>query len=120
MQIQRSVILPSPEQDLRQPREFLARLVMHIDLGFKLLLDAINHKIGFDNFEKYEYTSTDTGTANAEFTVSHNLGFIPARFMVTKISNAGVVYDSGTTWTSTQIFLKCSSANAAVTLSVMR
>ncbi|KKM18803.1 hypothetical protein LCGC14_1662060, partial [marine sediment metagenome] len=30
-----------------------------------------------------------------------------------------VVYDSGTTWTATTIYLKCSAANAAVTLFVI-
>ena len=123
MQIQRSTPLPPTKDDFATTdaiKGYMARLHTAIAQAFLVLLDGFNHKIEFDNFLKYEYTSTDTGTANTEFTVSHNLGFVPGKYILTKINNAGVIYDSGTTWTTTQIFLKCSTANAAVTLTVMR
>lgn len=61
---------------------------------------------------------SDTGTADTEFSVSHNLGRVPSGFVVTKTNKAGIVYDSGTAWTATAIYLKCSAANTAVTLQV--
>ncbi len=54
------------------------------------------------------------GTANTAFTVPHSLGYVPTRFHVTYNNSAGVVYDSGTTWTGTSISLQCSAASATV------
>jgi hypothetical protein len=59
---------------------------------------------------------TNTGTVNTQFSVTHNLGRIPLQYDVKYINGNGVVYDSGTTWTKTQIFLKCSLANAHIRL----
>ena len=63
---------------------------------------------------------TDTGTADAEITLGHGLGAVPIGYIVVKINGGGVVYDSGTTWTSTNIYLKCSSANATTTLFLLK
>jgi hypothetical protein len=63
---------------------------------------------------------TDTGSANTEFTVAHTLGVAPIGYLVTKINKAGVVYDSGTIWTSTNLYLKCSVANCAVTIFLIK
>jgi hypothetical protein len=60
----------------------------------------------------------NTGTANTQFTVTHNLGRIPLYYDVKYINGNGVVYDSGTAWTKTQAFFKCSLANAKVRLFV--
>lgn len=62
----------------------------------------------------------DTGSANTEFSVTHLLGAVPIGYLVTKISNAGVIYDSGTPWTDTTIYLKSSAANSAVTLFLLK
>jgi len=62
----------------------------------------------------------DTGSANTEFSVTHSLGVVPIGFLVTNIDKGGVVYDSGTAWTTTAINLKCSVANAAVTLFLLK
>lgn len=70
-------------------------------------------------------TVADTGTANTEFAVPHTLNFqtraiVPANYLVTYINKGGVVYDSGTTWTSSNIYLKCSAANAKLNLFITR
>jgi hypothetical protein len=61
-------------------------------------------------------TGTSPSTANMAFTVTHVLGRVPVGFDVKRINAAGIIYDSGTAWTSTEIFLKCSVASATFTL----
>lgn len=56
------------------------------------------------------------GVANTEFAVTHNLNRVPNHFNITYKNKACDVFDSGTAWTKTQIFLKCSVAT--VTLKV--
>ena len=62
----------------------------------------------------------DTGDANAEFSVPHTIGAVPVGYLVIKINNAGVIYDSGTSWTSSTIYLKSSAANSAVSLFLLK
>lgn len=83
-----------------------------------------NLKAGENIFGQW-VTVSDTGTANTEFTVPHSLqsqsiGIIPGNYFVTHINKGGVVYDSGTTWTTSNIYLKCSTANTTLTLFLTR
>jgi hypothetical protein len=57
---------------------------------------------------------TTPATANTAFTVNHSLGYVPTRFQVHYNNSAGVVYDSGTAWTTSTISLKCSAASATI------
>ena len=87
--------------------------------GLLTALDLAFRRIAGMPFNRSEsVSSTDTGTANTEFAIAHHLGRTPAGFLVTRLDKAGSVYDSGTAWTETAIYLKCSAANAAVTLRV--
>lgn len=61
----------------------------------------------------------DTGSANTNFSVTHTLGATPVGYLVTKISNAGVIYLGTDAWTSTTISLKSSAANSAVTIFIL-
>lgn len=62
----------------------------------------------------------DTGNADTEFTVAHTIGAVPIGFLVTNIDKGAVIYDSGTAWTSTNIYLKSTVANTAVTLFLLK
>ena len=62
----------------------------------------------------------DTGSADTEFSVAHTVGAVPVGYLVIKVDNAGVIYDSGTAWTSTTVYLKSSAANSAVTLFLLK
>lgn len=64
---------------------------------------------------KYQVV-TSTGLADTEFTVTHQLGRTPVGFLLVKSNKATSVYDSGTAWTDTSIFLKSSAATAEITL----
>jgi len=57
---------------------------------------------------------TDTGSANTEFSVSHTLGQTPLGIIQIYSDKAGIVYDSGTAWTDTTIYLKYPSANSSI------
>lgn len=83
------------------------------------LAQVLNGGLKFsDNFNGEILTLADTGPADSEQTVPHSLKRLPTGFLVLRRSNAGVVYDSGTAWTTTTIFVKCSTGNATVTLFV--
>ncbi|MEM2986952.1 MAG: hypothetical protein QXV60_02520, partial [Nitrososphaerota archaeon] len=57
-------------------------------------------------------------TPDTEDTIFHNLGRIPRGFIVVKNSNGGVVYNGMTDWTTTAIYLRCTTANNEVTILV--
>lgn len=61
-------------------------------------------------------TGTSPATANTEFSISVNLGYVPVGFDVKRQNASASFYDSGTTWTATNIYLKCSVASVKYTL----
>lgn len=63
-----------------------------------------------------QITLTSNGTANTEDTVVHDLGRVPRGFLVIKQDKAASVYDSGTAWTQSRIYIKTSVATVALTL----
>lgn len=83
------------------------------------MLDDLIKKIAAIPFNRSESLNVaDTGSADTEFSTTHHIGRVPAGFILTKSDKAACVYDSGTAWTTTTIYLKCNSANAAITISV--
>lgn len=59
--------------------------------------------------EFQEFTSH--ATANTEFSVSHGLGSVPVGYLILGQDKSGSLYqldDTGTAWTSSAIYLKCS------------
>lgn len=85
------------------------------------VLRALSNRLRFeDNVDCSIVDVADSGTANTEFTVTHNLGRIPTKYIVVRQDKAGSVYDSSTgSWTSTTMKLKCSAANAVLQLIVL-
>ena len=81
------------------------------------LADVINGDMRFEeNINSYIATVSDTGSANSEFTVPHTLKRTPNGYFVISNTKNGTVYDGATSWTSTNIYLKCSAAAATVKL----
>ena len=64
-----------------------------------------------DNFRGEVLTVSDSGAADSSNTIPHTLKRIPTGFIVVNINKGGVVYDAGTAWTVTNIYLKCTTAN---------
>jgi len=63
-------------------------------------------------------TGTSPATADTEFSITVNLGYTPVGFDVKRQDKAASFYDSGTAWTATTIYLKCSVASVKYTLFV--
>ena len=61
-------------------------------------------------------SGTTDPTPGTEFAVDHVLGRMPVGFDVKRINAAGSIYDSGTAWTDTQIFVKSDAASATFSL----
>lgn len=65
-----------------------------------------------------EIDIADSGAANADIVVAHNLGAVP-RYYIWNIDRAGIVYDQNKAgWTTTSMTLRCSAANAVLQLVV--
>lgn len=92
----------------------LITILGEFDLSLKAILDkgvSLN-----DNVDAAVVSYTSNATPDTEDTVAHTLGKIPTYFIVGDIDKGGVVYRSGTTFTSTNIYLKCTVASAAIKL----
>ncbi len=63
-------------------------------------------------------TYTTNATANTQDTVAHGLPYTPRGYLVINKSEAVDLYDGGTTWTSTDIYLKATVASVDVTMIV--
>lgn len=70
------------------------------------------------NINNIHIVVNDSGAANTEFVVNHNLNRIPSGFNVIRKNATCDIFDSGTTWTTTQIFLKCTAAHVKLVLEV--
>lgn len=102
------------------------RPVHHSETNYRQVLDQtdkiLRRNVSFgdgsnsDNIFGVWVTVTSPVAPNTQFTVNHSLGQVPVAFDVKRKNAAGDVYDSGTPWTATQIFLKCSAASVTLTL----
>jgi hypothetical protein len=82
-------------------------------LSIRDILTALDNQLTpQDNFQaKILGPIVTPGVANTEFTVQHNLGRVPTNYIWNVDQNA-VVYDSRrASWTSQQLFLKCSATS---------
>lgn len=107
--------IPTSGEDLpRSVKTYLDRVIkVYFNISFGQKTD--NTDIG-QNISGFWATGTSPATANTQFTVNHQLGRVPVGFDLKRANAAASFYDSGTTWTSTQIFLKASAASVAYTL----
>lgn len=83
------------------------------------LAGLLNNGLTFaDNFKANTLDVADTGVINTEFAVAHTLKRVPVGYIVVGINKAAVVYNSGTAWTVSNIYLKANVANCTVKLIV--
>lgn len=78
-------------------------------VSFGTGVDGINGQNVSGQFQQF----TTSGTPDAENTIAHTVGSIPLGCLVLWQDKAGSLYQgpsTGTAWTSTEIYLKCSVA----------
>lgn len=90
------------------------------------ILAAINGGIQFGspssgalNVAGFWKTGTTPGVADQEFTITHNLGYIPSGFIQISVDQSATIYKGVSTWTTTQIFLKCHQTTVNYTLFIL-
>lgn len=94
---------------------WLNELRVYINEELAKLLDRMFTKLSLDdNFDGQTISVPDTGIANTEFIVSHNLKRTPSRFLLIDTNVGGSLYKSGTAWDSANVYFKYSGANANV------
>jgi len=64
------------------------------------------------------FYKADTGVADTEFDFDWPYDYVPKMFITLYINKGGVVYDSGTAWTTSKIYFKCSTANTKILVMV--
>lgn len=83
---------------------------------------VINGRVGFgdgtnpDNIDLVWKSVTTPGSANTDFTVTHNLGRLPVGYLVVSKDKACDVYDGSVASTITDITLKATVATATLKL----
>lgn len=79
-----------------------------------VLVSILNRGIKFsDNVDCRLVTGTTSATPDSENTIAHTLGKVPIGYIVYSQDKAGSLYLGTTTWTTTNIYLKCNVASVA-------
>jgi len=114
---------PRGEKETQQDKQSWASRVVHGLLeSFSTLSVVLNGGLGFgngtdkDNIAGKWVTYTTNAVANTEDTVAHNLGVVPVGFIVMIPPGSGTINKGTTSWTTTNIYLKCSAANQTAKL----
>ena len=106
MSVISSKILPKPEGKKEQDLFYL------LENFIREVKTILNGGIKFsDNFDAKMISFESSATPDAENTVAHTLGKTPTGYIVYSRDKASVLYDGGTTWTSTNIYLKANVAS---------
>lgn len=94
----------------------ISSVILDTGKTIRELVQALTNRLRFeDNHACVLIDVADTGSADTEFIVVHNLGVVPTHYVVN--SSAGYVYDSDrANWTITEMKLKCSAPNATLKL----
>lgn len=99
---------------------------IEVDTDLKNIILVLQGKVRFganntatnkgENILGQFITYTTNGTKDTEDTIPHALGSVPIGYIVVRQNKAASLYDSGTVWTSSSLFLKCSVASVLVTV----
>lgn len=76
-----------------------------------------------ENIDGQWLTITTNAIANTEDTFTHSLGAVPVGYIVVGQDKSGILYQfssTGTAWTSSKIYLKCSVASVTFKLFLLR
>ena len=97
--------------------DFEKALIQALSTTMTNLESVLNGGLSFSENMDCKLVSYTTNVApNTEDTVAHGLGKVPTGFLIYSEDKAAVIYDSGTAWTKTNIYLKCDTASVAAKL----
>lgn len=97
-----------------QLRQYDKDLLFHLNELVRNLDAILNRGIRFqDNVDCRQVSFSSSATPNAENTVAHTLGKVPTGYFVYSKDKAAHLYDGGTTWTKTNIYIKSDVASVA-------
>jgi len=112
--------LPTPPQKEGGIVRYLAELTTCLYEYLSHLATFLSGQIEADNLASYSYATADSGSADAEITITHGLGRIPTHY-IWNIDKAGTVYDSQrVNWTTNIMYVKCSAANVKLNILVIK
>ena len=108
MRVQRTLTVGTPVQEgLRRWNEINAKV-----LAGNVSFGSSNTDAG-KNIQCWHGSGTTPGTPNTNFTVTHNLGYIPATIVGQDTNNGGLLGRGSVAWTKTQATLRCTTVSAA-------
>lgn len=98
----------------------LERVYPSLESAVHAILLALMNRLTFtENIQSVPVSVPDTGLADVEFEVRHALGKTP-RHYIYNVDRDAVVYDSRrSAWSPEVMYLKCSTANTRVTLTIL-
>lgn len=95
------------------------QVVLDPKKSLQMVIQALRRRLSFDdNFQCSILTINDTGIANTPFIVQHSLGKVPVAYIANLNVHGTIRSVSKDTWSTTQMQLECSAANAQLTLIV--
>jgi len=108
MKLQSSQLLPSSTEIKDEAtKNWADKITFFLDNVLRKIA-----KIPFNQSETLE--NEDTGTADTEFSLTHHLNRTPTGFILARSDKACSLYDSGTAWTDSKIYLKCDAADVNI------
>jgi hypothetical protein len=112
-------------EDFQKLNDYLNLLDDDINALFNLSHSRIRFGAGTDgsrgeNISGTFQVFTSNAVADTEDTIAHGIGAVPIGFIVVNRDKAGTLYDGGTAWTSTNMYLKSSVAETTYTIFVLK
>jgi hypothetical protein len=113
-----------PWAQREEPRD-IKTLLQWFRLFFADTATIINGDIGFgdgvdpDNMGGVWVTIPNTGSVASDVAVVHNLGVVPVGFILMVPPATGTINKGATPWTTSTIYIRCSTANQACTVFVL-
>lgn len=118
--------VPKDAKELPEITALLERIIEALNRRAIDTQDGLNGQLTFgdgtltDNLAGVWVTYTTHATPGSESTVVHNLGIIPAGFILMVPPTAGVINNGATPWNTLNLYLTATSANKPVTIFVLR
>jgi hypothetical protein len=112
-EIGESIILPKPQD--KQDEDLYNVLTTFVFSVTKILNGGILFQ---DNFDCKLVSFTSNATPDTEDTIAHGLGRTPTGYLIYSKDKAGILYDGGTAFDATNLYLKCNVASVALKIIV--